>query len=95
MTTNRDQLIQQICDAINTVKKTAYEPAAVTSDLFLGGDLGVDSIEMLEIWFSLEKALGFKIADDDKRDIYTIDNVVDVLLRYLSRAQSSPTLAAV
>lgn len=91
----RDQLIQEICQAINTVKKTGYAPSALGGDLFLGGDLGVDSIEMLEIWFSMEKSLGFKISDQDKRDIYTVEHVVAVLLRYRSPAQSAPAPAEI
>lgn len=91
----RDQLIQEICQAINTVKKTGYVPSAIGSDLFLGGDLGVDSIEMLEIWFSMEKSLGFKISDQDKRDVYTVEHVIGILQRYRSSAQFSSALAEV
>ena len=48
-------------------------------DFYLGGDLGVDSREMLEIWYELEQRLGIRIKDEEKRDLYTLGDVVAVV----------------
>jgi len=71
----RDTLFEKI----NIVKKTAFTKEKIDDDTYLGGDLGIESIEMLEIWFRIEKELGIKINDESKRDIYTIGQVVGVL----------------
>lgn len=89
MTADADELIKFICQSINAVKKTAHAPESLTQSTYLGGDLGIDSIEMLEIWFMLGKALEIKISDADKRDIYMIGQVVEVLQRYLTTAPLS------
>lgn len=67
--------------AINTVKRLNLRDGEPDPALYLGGDLGIDSIEMLEIWFHTEKILGIRIADDAKRDIYTVAEVLAVLDR--------------
>ncbi len=74
-----DQLRDALFEKINVVKKTAFTKEDIPDDSYLGGDLGIDSIEMLEIWFHLEKELSIKIGDDLKRDVYTIDQVLGVL----------------
>ena len=74
-----DQLRDALFETINVVKKTAFTKEDIPDDSYLGGDLGIDSIEMLEIWFHLEKELSIKIGDDLKRDVYTIDQVLGVL----------------
>lgn len=71
----RDTLFEQI----NIVKRTAFVKEKIDDDTYLGGDLGIESIEMLEIWFLIERELGIKIIDESKRDIYTIGQVVGVL----------------
>ena len=74
-----DQLRDALFEKINVVKKTAFTKENIPDDSYLGGDLGIDSIEMLEIWFHLEKELSIKVGDDLKRDVYTIDQVLGVL----------------
>jgi len=79
---NRHDLLQALCVAINAVKRTAFTADTIDFQHYLGGDLGIDSIEMLEIWFRVEKILGLQIPDDDKRDIYSVEEVVQVLERH-------------
>ncbi|MGP1676155.1 MAG: acyl carrier protein [Burkholderiales bacterium] len=86
-------LLPAICEAVNQVKRTGYSADGVTDATFLGGDLGVDSIEMLEIWFTLEKRFDIKIPDLDKRDIYTLGDAVQVLERHLSPHADQGALA--
>lgn len=77
-------LLAHFCAAVNSVKRAAYSPQAISESTYLGGDLGIDSIEMLEVWFNLEKLLSIRIADDDKRDIYTVGETLAVVSRYLA-----------
>lgn len=75
--------LQALCEAINAVKRTALRGDTIDVSQYLGGDLAIDSIEMLEIWFRVEKILAFQIPDDAKRDIYTVHEVVQVIERHL------------
>ncbi|MET3133684.1 acyl carrier protein [Oxalobacteraceae bacterium GrIS 1.11] len=75
------QFLNAFCQALNAVKRSSL--STVQAEQYLGGDLGIDSIEMLEIWFRIETSLGMQIADTAKRDIYTVGEVLDVLERHV------------
>lgn len=75
------EALDAFCQAVNVVKKTALTVEGIGPNQYLGGDLGIDSIEMLEIWFRIEKTLGIRIQDDEKRDIYTVEEVINVVQR--------------
>ncbi len=72
----KTQTLKSVLDAINEIKKTGFEPESVDLDFYLGGDLGVDSREMLEIWYELEQRLEMRVQDEEKRDLYTLGDVV-------------------
>ena len=72
----KTQTLKSVLDAINETKKTGFEPDSVDLDFYLGGDLGVDSREMLEIWYELEQRLDLRVQDEEKRDLYTLGDVV-------------------
>ena len=78
MTSSSDSLVMTIFECINDCKKTAFSPEIIGLDAYLGGDLGIDSREMLEIWYEIEKKLGVEIHDHKKRDIYKIEDVIRV-----------------
>ena len=73
---DRNDLLSVFCEVVNGLKKTGFTPDIVEEGWYLGGDLGIDSMEMLEIWFDMEKKLGLKIDDTQKRDVYTIKDVL-------------------
>ncbi|TXH73310.1 MAG: acyl carrier protein [Lysobacteraceae bacterium] len=75
----RQDTVAAVLEAINDIKKTGFTNDSVELDFYLGGDLGVDSREMLEIWYELEQRLGIQVKDEEKRDLYTLGDVVSVL----------------
>ena len=77
---NRLEALEAFRDAVNTVKKVGLGLDALQGETYLGGDLGIDSIEMLEIWYEVEQRLAIQIDDDEKRDIYTVEEVLGVVL---------------
>ena len=81
-----ENVMAVVLEAINDVKRTGFTCESVEPDLYLGGDLGVDSREMLEIWYELEKRLQVRVEDSDKRDLYTLADVIGVLSRKLELA---------
>ena len=78
-------VFQTFLDVVNEVKKTALSVDIVAEDAHLSGELGVDSREMLEIWYELEKKLGIEVADSEKRDLYTAEDVIQVLSMKLNQ----------
>ena len=48
-----DEFLTAFCQAVNAVKRITLTPDALKLDQYLGGDLGIDSVEMLEIWFRM------------------------------------------
>ena len=74
---------EAVISAINDIKRTGFTVDAVEPDFYLGGDLGIDSREMLEIWYEIEQRLNIRVADADKRDRYTLQDVSDVLRAHL------------
>ncbi|MFZ2752739.1 MAG: hypothetical protein WAZ48_04755 [Lysobacteraceae bacterium] len=78
MSTSYDSL-GSVLEAINEIKKTGFTHDLVDAGFYLGGDLGVDSREMLEIWYELEQRLGIQVKDEEKRDLYTLGDVIAIV----------------
>jgi acyl carrier protein len=72
-------VFESLIAAINEVKRSGFTLDSVEPDFYLGGDLGIDSREMFEVWYELEERLGIKVEETDKRDRYTLQDVADVL----------------
>lgn len=83
---NQDTIFATLIDVINDVKNTGFSAETTGLDFYLGGDLGIDSVEMLEIWYDFEKALGISVGDGEKRDLYTLEDVVKVASQKLGVA---------
>jgi acyl carrier protein len=71
-----NDLFSAVLGAVNKVRGTDFDIEVIDIDSFLGGDLGIDSREMLEVWYEIEKALDIKVHDYKKRDKYTVRDVV-------------------
>ncbi|AIY41030.1 hypothetical protein LT85_1872 [Collimonas arenae] len=79
MMSKKEVMLETVLDVINNIKKTGFTRDSVEQDFYLGGDLGVDSKEMLEIWYELEQRLNIRVQDAEKRDLYTLDDVINLL----------------
>lgn len=90
MSQRQDTLVA-LLQAINEVKQTGFTADSVDPEFYLGGDLGIDSREMLEIFYELEQRLDIRIDDGEKRDLYTLADVLQVL--QLKLDQGAPALA--
>jgi acyl carrier protein len=80
MSDKKAAFIEAFCEITNEVKKTGFFPDMIEEDTYLGGDLGIDSAEMLEIWMKLEQKYNIRIDDAMKRDIYTVEKVASIFL---------------
>jgi acyl carrier protein len=83
MTAVGDRVMEAFCVALNKVKRAGFSVQQLRPEAYLGGDLGVDSVEMLEIWYDVEQLLAVHVPDEEKRGILTIGEVVGVFARKL------------
>ncbi|MFZ4834007.1 acyl carrier protein [Rouxiella sp. Mn2063] len=85
---SQQEILVVVLDVINEIKKTGFTPEIVDLESFLGGELGVDSVEMLEAWYEIEKKLNIKVNDGDKRDIYTLGDLVSKIEAHLPAVET-------
>ncbi|ORJ23872.1 acyl carrier protein [Rouxiella badensis] len=80
---DQKDILSVVLDTINDIKNTGFTPDVVDLEAFLGGELGVDSVEMLESWYEIEKKLNIKVNDSEKRAIYTLGDLIGKIEAHL------------
>lgn len=68
--TTFDQIKELVTD------RFGVEEERVTPEMTFQGDLGADSLDVVELVMELEDNFGIQIADDDIENIVTIDDIV-------------------
>jgi len=74
---------QEIIDITNKVFEESFEipRGKLQPQAHIFNDLGLDSLDAVDLVVALEKSFGVKIRNDDKvRDIRTLQNVYDFIL---------------
>jgi len=61
-----DDLIKRVCKAISTSKRIPLETVTIDSDF---QQLGIDSMDAVEILFALENEFDINIPDDEVRSV--------------------------
>jgi len=80
---NRNEVMKDLIVIVEDIKKTKYDQSQIGEASYLGGDLGVHSVEMLEAMYDLQKKFNIKIDDKDLVELYTIEDVLNMLGKYL------------
>jgi acyl carrier protein len=75
----QDVVLGDIATVLSSV--SGVDPADVTPEKSFTGDLGVDSMTMLEAVVALEDRFGLLIADDDWPQLSTVGDLVSYLQR--------------
>ena len=73
----QDVILGDIATVLSSV--SGVDPADVTPEKSFTGDLGVDSMTMIEAVVALEDRLGLLIADDDWPQLSTVGDLVSYL----------------
>jgi acyl carrier protein len=66
----KEEIINLLCE------KLGYEKAQLNEDKDLVNDLGIDSLDMVEIIMGTEEKFGVKIDDDKIREIKTVGDLI-------------------
>jgi acyl carrier protein len=75
----RAEIYQRVSGFI--IEHFELEPGSVKPDTKFFEDLGLDSIDAVELVIDLEELTGARIEESDLRSIVTIDDIVDVVVR--------------
>jgi acyl carrier protein len=69
-----DELIQKVIKVIATTKRIPLDSVTIESDFL---QLGIDSMDAVEILFALENEFDISIPDDDVRSVRSIREMCD------------------
>lgn len=65
-------------------EKLGLEPAEIHPGDHFSDDLGVDSLDVTELFAEVEKEFGIKISDEDAEKLTTVQSLVGYVHRHLS-----------
>jgi len=61
------------------VEKLGVEEAVLTEKAAFAGDLGLDSLDVLETLMAMEKEFNIKITDEDAEKLTTVGSVINYI----------------
>jgi len=64
------------------------KPEALKPEATLFGDLGLDSLDAIDLMITFERELGFKPETLELQSILTVEDVYQLVKRYAERAQA-------
>ena len=74
---SREEIQGKVVDII--AKSFKLDPSAVTLEKSFQGDLGADSLEIVELVMALEEEFGIEISDEEAEKIKTVGNAVEFI----------------
>jgi len=76
-----------IADRVKTIihEKLGVEQSVMVDSASFSDDLGLDSLDVLETFMSLEKEFNLKINDDDAEKLKTVGSVIDYITAHARR----------
>lgn len=83
---------QDIIDKTNKVFEEAFEidPAMLKPEAHIFTDLGLDSLDIVDLVVELQRAFGVKIRDEqDVREIRTLQDIYDFIGRIRSKGSAA------
>jgi len=76
--------MKDICtEIIKELEKMGYTAFQITPEMSIHEDLGLDSLDTIELVAKLEEKFDIRIKDDDLVDVKTIQDIVDIANKYL------------
>lgn len=76
----RQKILDQLTHSVRKLRGKRVETANLTEDALLGADLGLDSLDMLEVRFDIEDAWKIEISDSEAEALSSVRDVVDKIL---------------
>ncbi|GAA3922176.1 acyl carrier protein [Streptomyces gulbargensis] len=80
MAFTQDQLVEGLAEIVNEIAGIPTED--VKLDKSFTDDLDVDSLSMVEVVVAAEERFGVKIPDEDVKNLKTVGDAVDYILKH-------------
>lgn len=64
-------------------EKLGVEESALVDTASFSSDLGLDSLDVLETFMTLEKEFSIKISDEDAEKLTTVGSVIDYITQHM------------
>jgi len=78
---NKEEIKSKIKDII--VDKNGVAPEEVTDKADFKGDLGMDSLDCVELIMEIEKEFSISISDDEAEKVFCLSDCVELVEKYL------------
>ena len=85
-----DELAEKVLSAIASSKRIPRERVSLESTL---EDLGMDSLDQLNLLFALESDFNISISDEEAKSIRTVREMVDGVRKLISGASGATSVA--
>lgn len=79
MTYSSEQILDLVKEALAELFR--LDPARVTLEAHLADDLGIDSIDAVDLLYRVERLTGLKIGAEDFRGVRTVGDLVEAIAR--------------
>lgn len=75
---NKEEIINKINDFL--VEEFEIEPAQLKPEALLKNDLGIDSLDFVDIIVIIEKNFGFKVKGEEMANVKTLQDFYDYVI---------------
>ena len=79
MAQSEQEILAGLAEIVN--EETGLDPAEVQSDKSFTDDLDIDSLSMMTVVVNAEERFGVKIPDDSVKDLKTVRDAVDFIVK--------------
>lgn len=76
---DRSQIIEQLCDVLDRVTDGRLDSSSIREEARILQDLGLTSLQLLELRFELESVWDVSVSDDDAQGLRTVSDVVTLI----------------
>ena len=73
----KEEIFEKLKELV--VDQLGVEEDEVTMEASMQGDLGADSLDLVDLVMSVEEEFGVKVADEDLENIKTVGDIVDYI----------------
>ena len=74
---NKDEILAKLAEVVNEV--SGVDTSEFQMDESFTGDLGVDSLTMVEIIYAAEEKFGVSIPDEEAKNLKTVGDAVNFI----------------
>lgn len=84
---DRTEIRNVLAEAFEVAKEEEIDPATIRDEAHFRDDLGIDSLDVMEVIFEVEDRLKISIEEEDMQGIETVGQVIEVCERKLAEKE--------